>query len=56
MLNALKVLNRCHPKAGKAGPPNQLSKKGGLMKKKRAVSNLFILASPGGTTMVCTGE
>ena len=26
------------------------------MKKKRAVSNLLILASPGGTTTVCTGE
>ena len=36
-----------------AGPPKQLSKKGGLMKK-RAVSNLLVLA--GGITTVCTGE
>ena len=31
-------------------------KEGGLMNKKRAVSNLLILVSPGGTTTVCTGE
>ena len=35
------------------GPPNQLSKWWGLMKKKGAASNLLILVSPGSTTTVC---
>ena len=36
------------------GQPNQLLKKGDPMKIKRALSNLIILVSPGGTTTVCT--
>ena len=42
--------------SNESGPPNELLRRGTLMKIKRGVSNLLILVSPGGTTTVCIGE